>query len=347
MSEQISTASNDAVVSYYNSKKDTDLKSRSQSRIEHLRNFNNWIKSVLINEFIRKKRNESQNRSTNFNECILDLGCGRGGDIKKWLFSRVREVYFTDIAELSLKECEKRYNQLRQRRKFEAKFFQLDATKQLIVKEDERKDLADRCDLVSSQFVLHYSFESYSQANMFLKNVSDSLKVGGYFIGTTTDAYEIMKRLQGSETNAFGNEIYNIKFYEDSFVDKETKKPKLFGAKFDFQLEGVVNCPEYLVYFPLLVELAAKYKLKLSQKWTFEQFYNKFSEFQEHERLLKTMNALETYDTDTLKSNQIDIDYEHVKNYNYDSNEYELKTLSRSEWEAITLYIVFAFIKIE
>lgn len=346
MSEQESIASNDAVVTYYNSKKDTDLKSRSQSRIEHLRNFNNWIKSVLINEFIRRKRNETRNKSFNYDECVLDLGCGRGGDMKKWLYSRVKEVYFTDIAEISLEECEKRYNDLRQKRKFDAKFFQLDATKQLVVS-DDRKELACRCDFVSSQFVLHYSFESYSQANMFLKNISDSLKVGGYFIGTTTDAYEIMKRLQKSETNAFGNEIYNIQFYDDSFINKETKKPKLFGAKFDFQLEGVVNCPEYLVYFPLLVELAAKYKLKLARKWTFEEFYYKYSKIPEHERLLKTMNALETYNVDTLKSNQIDFDYDHAKNYKYDLQEYELKTLSRSEWEAVTLYIAFAFIKIE
>ena len=26
----------------------------------------------------------------------------------------------------------------------------------------------------------------------------------------------------------------------------------LFGCKYDFHLEGVVDCPEFLVYFPLL-----------------------------------------------------------------------------------------------
>ena len=49
-----------------------------------------------------------------------------------------------------------------------------------------------RLDLVSCQFAFHYSFESLPQAEQMLANVSDNLEPGGYFIGTTTDAYDIM-----------------------------------------------------------------------------------------------------------------------------------------------------------
>lgn len=28
----------------------------------------------------------------------------------------------------------------------------------------------------------------------------------------------------------------------------------IFGAKYNFSLEGVVDCPEFLVYFPVLVK---------------------------------------------------------------------------------------------
>lgn len=49
-----------------------------------------------------------------------------------------------------------------------------------------------KLDLVSCQFAFHYSFESLPQAEQMLANVSCNLQPGGYFIGTTTDAYDIM-----------------------------------------------------------------------------------------------------------------------------------------------------------
>jgi mRNA (guanine-N7-)-methyltransferase len=49
-----------------------------------------------------------------------------------------------------------------------------------------------KLDLVSCQFAIHYSFESLPQAEQMLANVSSNLQPGGYFIGTTTDAKDIM-----------------------------------------------------------------------------------------------------------------------------------------------------------
>lgn len=46
---------------------------------------------------------------------------------------------------------------------------------------------------------------------------------------------------------SFGNEVYQI-----TFQTPDKKNLPLFGAKYDFQLDRVVNCPEFLVYFPLL-----------------------------------------------------------------------------------------------
>lgn len=35
----------------------------------------------------------------------------------------------------------------------------------------------------------------------------------------------------------------------------DTEEPfPIFGAKYNFHLEGVVDCPEFLVYFPVLVK---------------------------------------------------------------------------------------------
>ena len=42
---------------------------------------------------------------------------------------------------------------------------------------------------------------------------------------------------------------------------EDTERIPLFGAQVDFHLEGVVDCPEFLVHFPTLEKLAAKYDL--------------------------------------------------------------------------------------
>lgn len=67
----------------------------------------------------------------------------------------------------------------------------------------------------------------------------------------------ISSRWQKCDGDGFGNDIYNVEF----FCDKT--KPPLFGAKYHFQLEGVVNCPEFLVYLPVFRKLASKFDLNL------------------------------------------------------------------------------------
>jgi len=58
-------------------------------------------------------------------------------------------------------------------------------------------------------------------------------------------------RLRKAGGKSFGNSVYNIDF-EHEYPDGVT--PPLFGAKYNFHLEGVVDCPEFLVHFPTLRE---------------------------------------------------------------------------------------------
>ena len=55
------------------------------------------------------------------------------------------------------------------------------------------------------------------------------------------------KRLRASKNMSFGNEVYRV-----TFSGEDKQNIPLFGAKYDFHLEGVVDCPEFLVYFPAL-----------------------------------------------------------------------------------------------
>lgn len=344
------TTSKNEIAEHYNKREGLDLETRAQSRIYYLRNFNNWIKSVLISEFIGKLNNENKNQKPS----VLDLGCGKGGDILKWRKANVSRVTFTDIAEKSLEECKRRNNEPF-RSNFKSEFLHMDATtetiKELIKIENDLKH-----DLVSCQFVLHYSFETYEKANKFLENVSDALNTGGFFIGTSTNANEIVKRLRESPTDSFANDLYKIRFFQ-----KDKENFDLFGVKFDFQLgfesDEVVNVPEYLMNFEVLVKLAERHNLKCIFKKTFADFFHENCEKENYKFLINIIRALEpvyskngTIDSEKLDSKEYEtinakLKDDEFKNDLNDDEQY--MTLSKSEWEVINLYLVFAFEKVD
>ncbi|MBN3308446.1 MCES methyltransferase, partial [Amia calva] len=271
------------VAVHYNTLQEVGLAARSQSRIFYLRNFNNWLKSVLIGEMLNKVR-QSQREV-----CVLDLGCGKGGDLLKWKKGRISKIVCADIASVSVEQCKQRYSDIRKRgrpndRIFSAEFVTADCTKEVLA--EKLKDPKMTFDICSCQFVYHYSFETREQADMMLRNACERLRPGGYFIGTTPNAYELIKRLEASETNCFGNDIYKVTF------QKKGDYP-LFGCQYDFNLEGVVNIPEFLVYFPLFEEMAKKYNMRLVFKKTFYEFFQEKIQDEEHKMLMKRMQALE------------------------------------------------------
>lgn len=78
-----------SVAEHYNSRPNVQPAQRGRSEIIHLRDFNNWTKSVLIREFVSQR-----------NLKVLDLACGKGGDLFKWDKASVSHV--TGIGETVL-----------------------------------------------------------------------------------------------------------------------------------------------------------------------------------------------------------------------------------------------------
>ncbi|KAK3085647.1 hypothetical protein FSP39_006590 [Pinctada imbricata] len=347
------------VAKHYNELQETGLDTRSQSRIFYLRNFNNWIKSVLIGDTLQQIR---ENKGENQGISVLDLCSGKGGDLLKWKKGKISKVVCADIAGTSVEQCESRYNEILERNKreryftemFTAEFITADCTKTRL--RAMYKDPSMKFDLASCQFSFHYCFESFPQAQTMLQNACECLELGGYFIGTTPNSYEIMKRLRESPDKKCGNEVYSISYDGEDF-----NKPGLFGAKYNFHLEGVVDCPEFLVYFPLLEKMAEEYGMKLISRTPFAQYFKENVDKGENRSLLGKMQALEPYpaDRDAKLVSDLDSDYaatsEVVKNMhaNDDRPEEEKRrrpqrvgTLSKAEWEAGTIYLVFVFQKV-
>uniref|UniRef100_A0A8C2N1S7 mRNA cap guanine-N(7) methyltransferase n=1 Tax=Cricetulus griseus TaxID=10029 RepID=A0A8C2N1S7_CRIGR len=272
-----------AVAAHYNELQEVGLEKRSQSRIFYLRNFNNWIKSILIGEFLEKVR-QRKNRDIT----ALDLGCGKGGDLLKWRKGRISRLVCADIADVSMKQCQQRYEDMRCRRDneyiFNAEFITADCSKELLV--EKFRDPQMCFDICSCQFACHYSFETLEQADMMLRNACGRLNPGGYFIGTTPNSFELI--------------------------------------------------------------MAKKYNMKLIYKKTFREFYEEKIKNNENKMLLKRMQALEPYpanENSKLASEKVG-DYAHAAEYMKNSQvRLPLGTLSKSEWEATSIYLVFAFEK--
>ncbi|KAL0273433.1 UNVERIFIED_CONTAM: hypothetical protein PYX00_006095 [Menopon gallinae] len=318
------------VADHYNKIENTGLKLREQSKIFYLRNFNNWIKGCLIDVYLHK---------TDRVQNVLDLCCGKGGDLLKWIVARIRHLVCADIAWKCIEQCESRYRDFcnRNQRIFTCEFITADCSRARL--KEKYRDPEIQFDLVSCQFSFHYCFESLPQAERMLQNATECLKLGGYFIGTIPCANEIVKRIKKSGSKLLKSKMFSIEMYSE-------EPYPLFGAKYDFHLDSVVQCPEFLVHFPTFVRLAEKYGLVLDHRSSFAEFYEKYSRDEKKRFILKKMCALEQFslrDEDKISSYEYEYAEKCCREKDYNGI---VGTLSKSEWEAISLYQVFAFKKV-
>ncbi|XP_061760455.1 mRNA cap guanine-N7 methyltransferase [Nerophis ophidion] len=332
---------NTNVANHYNQLQEVGLAARSQSRIFYMRNFNNWVKSVSIGETLEKVRGEDHRRRVS----VLDLGCGKGGDLLKWRKGGIDHLVCVDIAGVSVEQCQSRYEDMRRKsrageRVFSAQFLTADCTKEVLSEKFDQPNL--KFDICSCQFVYHYSFESETKADLMLRNACESLKPGGFFIGTTPDAYELVKRLEASESLSFGNKLFRVSF-------RSRGEYPLFGCEYHFSLEGVVNVPEFLVYFPLLERMARRYGMRLVSKHRFSEFFQEKIKLSQHRSLMMNMSSLEAYSGEDGRGPARDgeDEYGHAREHcDKAGSRTRLGTLSKSEWEAASIYMLFVFQKI-
>ncbi|KAJ7738465.1 mRNA capping enzyme-domain-containing protein [Mycena maculata] len=307
------------VVDHYNARPEVGLAQRETSPILGLKKFNNWVKSVLISRFAHPALKESKfvirgQRGTSRGK-ILDMGCGKGGDLNKWAKARPAELMAVDIAAVSVDQARSRWQQLRGP-SFQATFAALDCYTEPLSKAFAPAKLATPFDVVSMQFCMHYAFESIQKARCMLENVSRWLRPGGVFIGTIPNADQLLQNLEGVPPDApdltFGNDVYKIRF------EDRVHKP-LFGHKYWFYLQDAVeNVPEYIVKWDNFVQMAADYGLHPVYK---EEFHDVFSEHREHPEFGPLM----------VHMNVVDADGE--------------SAMDEDQWEAANIYIAFAFEK--
>ncbi|POS85155.1 hypothetical protein EPUL_003266 [Erysiphe pulchra] len=211
----------DAVKQHYNAvpERGRDWR-KTSSRIKGLRSFNNWIKSVIIQKFSpnedfkpSQNSNDVENPKADTGLLVLDIGCGKGGDLGKWqLAPQPVELYVgVDPADISIIQARERFRQMSsrdrggrggrgnhsrpQQRLFYGEFYVQDCFGESIEKIPTIRKVGfdgsggpssfsgGGFDVVSMMFCMHYAFENEMKARLMLKNVAGALKKGGRFIG--------------------------------------------------------------------------------------------------------------------------------------------------------------------
>ncbi|GKZ77598.1 mRNA cap guanine-N7 methyltransferase [Aspergillus niger] len=269
---------------------------KTESKIKGLRSFNNWVKSTLIQKFSPDEEFEKR-------LLVIDLGCGKGGDLGKWqLAPQPVDLYVgLDPAEVSIIQARERYAGMRSGRgprggrrggpplfhgEFRSKdcfgewLGDVDIVQQVGIDPNAGPGgsmMASRWggggfDVVTSMFAIHYAFESEEKARQMLRNVAGCLKKGGRFIGVCPNSDIISARVEEEAKAEWGNSIYRVRFPGDTPEDGIFRPP--FGWKYSYFMEEAVGeIPEYVVPWEAFRALTEEYNLELQYRKPFMEVW--------------------------------------------------------------------------
>lgn len=252
----------------------------NESNRSALREFNNLIKAYQVQwscTIVGNALGADKPR-------VIDLCCGRGGDLLKWSHNSVSFLYMTDASTECVAEAAARYStnkamSLRSVKPgFPAKFAVHDAFD--YHSRDLYHDIVDATrkssfHIASCQFSIHYGCQTENHCRYFISCVSAALITGGIFIGTTvcdSTLLEIFKKygqhFQSTSISVhFSLEASQLLSNCDSIVD--------FGIKYSTSVENCVSdLSEYIVPWGTFCDLCKEYSLELVDSSTFDIIAN-------------------------------------------------------------------------
>jgi len=153
--------------------------------MERIRKTHNSIKRELITSHVSGGTN------------VLDLGCGRGGDLHKWKTVGAN-VFMIDPCEASVNDAKKRQKSLGTRYQFKVGD----------VLSAPRKEY----DVVCSNFSIQYVFKNRNYMRRCLNAIVQRLRVGGKFIGCVPDSEFI--RMNPRFKDGLGN-FFTVNTFND------------------------------------------------------------------------------------------------------------------------------------
>lgn len=235
---------------------------------------------------------------------IMDTSIGRGGDIKKYIQKEFKCKFLFGMDLNSINEASRRF--YFNKNKTDVVFLRYNTSKNIIegegvynnntefsdkdiehsetminilygldkpitkkyskIKQKFNRYCLKKFDLISSQFSLHYYFESEETFNGFISNLVDNCKKGGYFIGTCYDGKRIMKLLNNDISIEYKDDLNNLVYKITKNYETENIDDNMFGNKIDVYMDSIGDeYTEYLVNFDKFIEIMEKNGFELQK----------------------------------------------------------------------------------
>eukprot|EP00976_Prorocentrum_cordatum_P013328 265988-Prorocentrum_minimum.AAC.14 len=153
-----------------------------------MRKFHNRIKQQLVYQAFQavvyqaERQQQPQPQPQPHQPCLLDYGCGRGGDLWKWHLAGFQDVLAYDPCARSVEEARRRFKETPWNT----------VRNYVFTTSIPSSYLLSEFDVVSCQFAIHYLFESHETLCNFVGFVAQALRLGGRFIGTFLDADRVL-----------------------------------------------------------------------------------------------------------------------------------------------------------
>lgn len=275
-----------------------------QRRVSGLRDFHNkYVKEDILLRILQR------------GQSLYDMTCGQGGDMHKWHRRGAAWVLGTDIAEMNLTENKngayRRYvdRLIENKGKYTPMLFvQANASTRLSdggagetpmdramlrclwgsqeveappYAQQFRGKAANGFDVVSCMFALHYFFKDLPTLDGWIQNLSETLKVGGYFVGCCFDGDAVAQFMastpvhetrRGIESGADGNtEVWSItRRYEGNELPASAEG---LGKAVDVSFISIGETyTEYLVSWPYLQQRLAEIGVELLTMEEYTEF---------------------------------------------------------------------------
>ena len=284
----IPTLEDSAAQKYYNPR----YSFRSASLTLDLQNYHNkYIKNERLIKHTVSLLREELGHSHDIN--LLDLACGKGGDLYKWMTSNIKECVCFDISSDNIHNEKngaiKRYRTLKEdgKRVPDIDFRVLDTSINI---NETFEDLI-------VMFALHYFFKDKTTLNGLIDNIDQHIKSGGYFIGACYDGDIIYEKINSVDEGILHFNLVDqtlLKIERMFLADKNfSNSEDSLGMGIDVEMYSIgTKHREYLVNFDYFSDLLHERGIELVSKVNFRDILP-LSIAEQKKMRLKTMNIVE------------------------------------------------------
>jgi mRNA (guanine-N7-)-methyltransferase len=234
-----------------------------QSEHKTFRLLSNGLKALVINEGIALWKSKNKGRPV-----VLDIGCGRGGDILKIARANPRSYFGLDINISELAEARDRVSELTTTGRLSlarCDFHEFDMRKDKIPLDD------GTVDVVLSQLSLHFAFQDEKGLDNILGEMMRVMKSTSILVGVVPDAKRIARLLSDLVP---GGSLGSLGHFVLSTTDDSRKKISEqipIGISYTFSLHAG-SCIEYLAPMEILKEKLEEMEI---EHWPAQNYVSK------------------------------------------------------------------------